>query len=108
MTRTVAGRSWKGLSMVANDDLAALARDVAALRASVLRLQGRLGDTVDAQRLRDDVARVNADVALIARAASEHLPAKDAEKIYIPDGDYDPSFWSDAEDEGLGARGRAR
>ncbi|MEO7744670.1 MAG: hypothetical protein ABIV05_00425 [Actinomycetota bacterium] len=94
--------------MTVSDDVAAVARDVATLRASVLRLQGRLGDTVDAQRLRDDVARVNADLALLARAAREHLPVQEAEKIYIPDGDYDPSFWTDAEDEGLGARGRAR
>jgi hypothetical protein len=36
-----------------------------------------------------------------------HGPAQPGEIIYIPDEDYDPSFWSDADDEGLGATGRA-
>lgn len=93
--------------MTVSDDLAAVAGDVATLRTSVQRLQGRLGDTVDVQRLKDDVARAHADVVLLARAAGEHLPSNSGEKVYIPDGDYDPSFWADAEDEGLGAKGRA-
>jgi hypothetical protein len=94
--------------MTVTDDLAACSRDLASLRASVLGLQSRLGETLDVQRLKDDVARVAADLGLIAQQCGASAPTPNAEKVYIPDGDYDPSFWADAEDEGLGAPGRAK
>ena len=94
--------------MTVTDDLAACSRDLASLRASVLGLQSRLGETLDVQRLKDDVARVAADLGLIAQQCGTSVPTPNAEKVYIPDGDYDPSFWADAEDEGLGAPGRAK
>ncbi|HKG50080.1 MAG TPA: hypothetical protein VKB14_06550 [Actinomycetales bacterium] len=93
--------------MTVTDDLAACSRDLAALRSSVLCLQTHLGETVDVQRLKDDVARVASDLGLLARQIGASEPTPTAEKVYIPDGDYDPSFWADAEDEGLGAPGRA-
>ncbi|GAB3600042.1 hypothetical protein GCM10027446_32900 [Angustibacter peucedani] len=89
--------------MTANDDLATAAGHLTELRDCVAALQGRLGDTVDVQRLKDDVTRLAADLNLVARAEGmRHGPAQPGEIIYIPDDDYDPSFWSDAEDEGLG------
>ena len=91
--------------MTVTDDLAAATRDLAALRTSVLALQTHCGETVDVQRLKDDVARVASDLALLARQVGASTPT--AEKVYIPDGDYDPSFWAEADDEGLGAPGRA-
>jgi hypothetical protein len=94
--------------MTAHDDLETAAKQLADLRASVASLQAHLGDTVDVQRLRDDVARLAADLNLVARVEGmRHGPAQPGEIIYIPDEDYDPSFWSDADDEGLGATGRA-
>ena len=93
--------------MTVTDDLAACSRDVANLRTSVLALQTHLGETVDVLRLKDDVARVASDLALLAHQVGAAGPEPAAEKVYIPDGDYDPSFWADAEDEGLGAPGRA-
>jgi hypothetical protein len=93
--------------MTVTDDLAACSRDLAALRTSVLALQTHLGETVDVQRLKDDVARAASDLRLLAQQIGASEPTPTAEKVYIPDGDYDPSFWADAEDEGLGAPGRA-
>ena len=94
--------------MTAHDDLESAAGQLAALRGCVASLQAHLGDTVDVQRLRDDVARLAADLNLVARQAGmRHGPAQRGEIIYIPDEDYDPSLWSDADDEGLGSTHRA-
>jgi hypothetical protein len=93
--------------MTVTDDLAACTRALSALRSSVLALQTHLGETVDVLRLKDDVARVASDLSLLARQLGTSEPTATPEKVYIPDGDYDPSFWADAEDEGLGAPGRA-
>ncbi len=94
--------------MTVSDDLDAATRHAEHLRTAVHVLADRLGDSIDVQRLKDDVARVAADLALVARANCLPVGTSPGEKIYIPDGDYDPSFWTDAEDEGLGASGRAR
>jgi hypothetical protein len=95
--------------MTVKDDLETAAGAVATLRRSVSALQGRLGDTVDVQRLRDDVTRIAADLNLLSRQAG--LPqagaAQQGEIVYIPDEDYDPSLWADADEEGLGTHGRA-
>jgi hypothetical protein len=94
--------------MTANDDLATAARLLAELRDDVASLQAHLGETIDVQRLKDDVTRLAADLNLVARSEGlRHGPAQPGEIIYIPDEDYDPSFWADADDEGLGATGRA-
>lgn len=93
--------------MTASEDLAAAAGHVSALRDTVASLQARVGETVDMARLKDDVARLRADLQLVARACGlADAPQVAGEKVYIPDGDYDPSFWQDADDEGLGAIGR--
>ena len=93
--------------MTASEDLAAAAAHVSALRDAVSSLQAHVGETVDVARLKDDVARLHADLALVSRACGlGDAPGTAQEKVYIPDGDYDPSFWQDADDEGLGAMGR--
>ncbi|HET8615979.1 MAG TPA: hypothetical protein VFL94_10670 [Actinomycetales bacterium] len=93
--------------MTASEDLAAAAEHVSALRDTVASLQAHVGETVDLARLKDDVARLRADLQLVARACGlSDAPQAPGEKVYIPDGDYDPSFWVDADDEGLGAIGR--
>ena len=94
--------------MTAQDDLATAAGQLAELRDCVASLQAHLGETLDVQRLKDDVTRLAADLNLIARAeGGRHGPAQPGEIIYIPDEDYDPSFWADADDEGIGHTGRA-
>jgi hypothetical protein len=95
--------------MTATDDLATATRQVNGLRETVAALRAGLGDTVDVQRVRDDVTRLAADLNLVARAAGlggGGGPARSGEVVYVPDDDYDPSFWVDADDEGLGSTGR--
>lgn len=94
-------------SMPGSDDLMAAREVLADLRRVVLRLQARYGDTVEIHRLRDDVARADADLNLLARSAPR--PAGDdtgGDVVYIPDDEYGTDFWADADDEGLGAKGR--
>ncbi len=93
--------------MTASEDLAAAAAHVSALRDTVASLQAHVGETVDVGRLKDDISRLRADLQLVARACGlPDAPQASGEKIYIPEGDYDPSFWQDADDEGIGAIGR--
>ena len=94
--------------MTVNDDLATAGNRAAALRESVGALQTRLGDTIDVRRLKEDVARVIADLNLIAHTTGRSLPqGQPGEIVYIPDEDYDPSFWAGADDEAVGPRPEA-
>ncbi|MFZ5870339.1 MAG: hypothetical protein ACOYXW_07430 [Actinomycetota bacterium] len=94
--------------MTANEELEAVARAVDTLRRSVAGLRGRLGATVDVERIEDDALRLESDVNLLRRSLdiARTTPRDAGEIVYVPDRDYDPSLWSDAEDEGLGSRGR--
>jgi hypothetical protein len=92
--------------MSVNDDLHAAASHVAGLRRSVTGLSRELGNTVDVQRLRDDVVRLANDVDLLARSAgvgTHDRAGAPGEIVFIPDDDYDPSMWADVEDEGVGS-----
>ncbi len=91
--------------MGVSDDLTSAAEHVAGLRRAVTALSKELGNTIDIQRLRDDVVRLADDVDLVARAAgvgSQDRAGGPGEIVFIPDEDYDPSMWSDVEDEGVG------
>lgn len=94
--------------MAVSDDLNALARAVDGVRRSVSALRATVGATVDVQRLEDDAVRLEADISLLRRGlqVSEGTGGPPAEIVYVPDDDYDPSLWADAEDEGLGSHGR--
>jgi hypothetical protein len=78
---------------------------VAELRRTVQALAVQYGETVDVHRLKDDVARMAADLNLLA-SASPRSPGGQQEVVYIPDDDYGTDFWAEADDEGLGAQGR--
>jgi hypothetical protein len=88
--------------MSVRDDLTAAAGHVAGLRRAVTGLYKALGNTIDVQRLRDDVVRLADDVDLVARAAgvgSQDRAGAPGEIVFIPDEDYDPAMWADADDE---------
>ena len=93
--------------MGVSDDLTAAAGHVAGLRRAVTALSKEFGNTIDIQRLRDDVVRLADDVDLVARGAgvgSQDRAGGPGEIVFIPDEDYDPAMWSDVEDEGVGYR----
>jgi NAD(P)-dependent dehydrogenase (short-subunit alcohol dehydrogenase family) len=88
--------------MGVREDLTAAAGHVAGLRNAVTALSKDLGNTIDVQRLRDDVVRLADDIDLLARAAgigSQDRAGGPGEIVFITDEDYDPSMWADADDE---------
>ena len=94
--------------MAVSDDLNALAHAVDSVRRSVAALRAKVGATVDVQRLEDDAVRLEADISLLRRGlhVSRGTGGAPGEIVYVPDDDYDPSLWADADDEGLGSHGR--
>jgi hypothetical protein len=87
--------------MVMQQQDVARARNAAAqLTQAVEALRRQAGDTVDVRRLRQDVQRASEDLELLVGPAFAPAPAPTLE--VIPDRDYPPDFWGDAQDEGLG------
>ncbi len=78
---------------------------VADMRRTVQGLAAQYGETVDVHRLKDDVARLAADLNLLA-SGSPRTAGGQHEVVYIPDDDYADDFWAEADDEGLGHQGR--
>jgi len=85
--------------MSVHDDLAAAGHALDALHAAVTALGAHYDDGVDLRRLREDVARVGADLDLLRAGARGAIP----ESVPAGESDYDPAFWADGDDEG--ARG---
>lgn len=95
--------------MTVEEHLRAASGHVSGLRTSVADIREVLGTTVDVQRLRDDVARLADDLDLLARGAGIGAGGRTGapgEIVFIPDTEYDPSLWADADDEGIGHPGR--
>jgi hypothetical protein len=77
--------------------VAELDRAVALLRSS------GYGDTLGVRRLTSDVRRLADDLdELGPPAPSGRAPTQAQALEVVPEGDYDPSLWVGAEDEGLG------
>ncbi|MGY1726342.1 hypothetical protein ACI79J_05175 [Geodermatophilus sp. SYSU D01062] len=80
--------------MSLEQDVAAARRAVDALERACAPLTGRFGDTVDARRLRVDVARLRDDLDLLCGARVRRA--------------WEPfaAVYGDGDDEGLGGSGR--
>ncbi len=70
------------------------------LRTAIENLRRGRPDTIDLRRLTVDVERVAEDVDLVLGPE----PAPPTEVHLIPDHDYDPQLFADADDEGVGPR----
>jgi hypothetical protein len=94
--------------MASTTELAEFRRILAQLRSSVGALRARYGDTPAVRRIRNDVERLDIDIAEL----SDVLPAQrrgyesTEDVVIVPDTPYDPSLWRDADDEGLGGQAR--
>ncbi|WP_100501386.1 hypothetical protein [Geodermatophilus chilensis] len=75
--------------MSLEQDVAAARRAVDALEAACTPLARHFGDTVDARRLRIDVARLRDDLALLCGAARVAPGAPGSSAVLYDDG-YDP------------------
>ena len=90
------------------EDLTAAAGHVAGSAQAVTALTQHLGNTIDVQRLRDDVVRLADDVDLspaVAGIGTRDRVGGPGEIVFIPDEDYDPGHVADAEDEGSARAG---
>ncbi|MGW3247717.1 hypothetical protein [Streptomyces sp. NPDC001070] len=94
--------------MSLQDDLSSVQRRLDELGRAVSKLEQHVGDSVDMRRVRTDTKHLSDDLALL-RDSVGTTPAGQKprqEMVTIPDTPYDPSLWSGAEDEGLGAPDR--
>lgn len=89
------------------DELSTIQRSLDDLLRSVGRLERQTGAELDVRRVRTDAEHLRDSVDLLRTAlARQGRPAQAPELVTIPDAPYDSSLWTDAEDEGLGARDR--
>ncbi|MET7638275.1 hypothetical protein [Streptomyces sp. NPDC005438] len=89
-----------------HDELANAQQSLNTLSNHVAQLEQRGGQTLEIRRVRSDIAHLRESLDLL-RAAAGESPSKTApELVTIPDAPYDSTLWTDAEDEGLGARDR--
>ncbi|MFH8365802.1 hypothetical protein [Streptomyces sp. NPDC018031] len=100
--------------MSLDDELTAAQRCLDDLDRAVSRLEQRIGPGLDIRRIRSDSGHLRESLALLGEAAPAGAPPRGTpprttpvpELVTIPDTPYDSALWSDADDEGLGARDR--
>ncbi|GAA4838916.1 hypothetical protein [Saccharopolyspora rosea] len=88
-------------------ELTELQRVLGQLRSSVGALRARYGDAPAVRRIRNDVERLDIDVAELSGALpDQRRGARTAgeDVVIVPDTPYDPSLWRDADDEGVGGQ----
>ncbi|GAA1300690.1 hypothetical protein [Saccharothrix xinjiangensis] len=89
-----------------SSEIVALRRALGQLRQCVGGLRARYGDVAAVQRLANDVERMDIDatelVDLDRTPRQREAPRVEREVVVVPDTPYDPEFWHDADDEGLG------
>jgi len=87
-------------------DMATAGRALDALARIARILPERFGATLDVRRVVEDVHRLRTSLSLL----SEAVPPQRAESAHqlevIPDHEYDPSLWLDADHEGVGGLAR--
>jgi hypothetical protein len=91
-------------AIVMSADQADVVRARSSLRdltAAVERLRQSRPDSLDMRRLVEDVARVATDLDL---AVGPSQPRPEQPVHVIPDHEYDPNLFADADDEGVGPR----
>ncbi|MFF8815261.1 hypothetical protein [Streptomyces pactum] len=87
-----------------HDDVTAAQRCLDDLDRAVTRLEQRVGSALDIRRIRCDSDHLRQSLALLREVAPAAGPGP--QLVTIPDTPYDSTLWADADDEGLGARGR--
>ncbi|WP_030263994.1 hypothetical protein [Streptomyces violens] len=100
--------------MSLHDDLTAVQRSLDDLVRSVGRLEQRVGGGLEIRRVRSDTEHLRESLELLRAQTAPETGGRPAptggravsDMVTIPDAPYDASLWTDAEDEGLGARDR--
>ncbi|MFR9674359.1 hypothetical protein [Streptomyces sp. TR06-5] len=92
--------------MTLQDDMAGVQRCLDELNHCVSRLEQQIGGGLEMRRVRSDTEHLRESFALLRAASPQTSPPPRPEMVTIPDTPYDSALWTDAEDEGLGARDR--
>ncbi|MEU7634855.1 MULTISPECIES: hypothetical protein [unclassified Streptomyces] len=99
--------------MSVQDDLTAVERSLDALVQAVGKLETRIGGGLDIRRVRSDTDHLRESLALLKQSQAGAPPGRPAgpaknedEMVPVPDTPYNAALWTDAEDEGLGAKDR--
>ncbi len=99
--------------MSSTTEFAELHELIGGLRRCVTSLASRYGDTPatrrivnDTERILNDIDRldIDAEELELTRGITRQRPS--AERIAIPDTQYDTDFWRDVDDEGVGGHSR--
>ena len=88
--------------MTVHDDLSAARRALGEMQRAVRALKLHFGGDHDMRRLEDDVQRVHFDLGLLAENAPAQPGGPKRNLEVIPEREYEPDLWKDADDEGLG------
>jgi hypothetical protein len=88
--------------MAVTSELTVLHRAIDELQAVVGSVRGRYGDIPAVRRLLGDVDRILLDAAELDEVPPPPQPEGQVEMQIIDDTPFDPSLWSDADDEGPG------
>ena len=99
--------------MSSTTEFAELHELIGGLRRCVTSLASQYGDTPamrrivnDAERILNDIDRLDIDAEELELTRGVTRQRHSAEKIAIPDTQYDPDFWRDVDDEGVGGHSR--
>lgn len=92
--------------MSLQDELTTVQRCLDELTRSVSRLEQHVGSGLELRRVRSDTEHLRESLALLRASTPDQPPEKRPEMVTIPDTPYDNALWTDAEDEGLGAKDR--
>lgn len=93
--------------MSLHDELRTAQRCLDDLARCVSRLERELGDSgLEVRRIRSDAEHLRESLSLLSAAAPSPRGAPEEEMISVSDVPYDRRLWTDADDEGVGARDR--
>ena len=92
--------------MSSTREFAELRELIGGLRRCVTSLAAQYGDSPATRRMVNDIDRldIDAEELELTRGVTRHRQS--AEKIGIPDTQYDSDFWRDVDDEGVGGHSR--
>jgi len=92
--------------MSSTQEFAELHELIGGLRRCVTSLASQYGDSPATRRMVNDIDRldIDAEELELSRGVTRHRQS--AEKIAIPDTQYDSDFWRDVDDEGVGGHSR--
>lgn len=99
--------------MSSTTEFAELHELIGGLRRCVTSLASRYGDSPgmrrivnDTERILNDIDRLDIDAEELELSRGVTRQERSAEKIAIPDTQYDTAFWRDVDDEGVGGHSR--